>query len=187
MKSVFLHRAAQLVVVIGGFYTGVSLLPWSTCDGWERALRLATTALFILGLAVRYWWVILLLDWPFRVIRVALLLAVWMEVAIAACCVAESRAWVLALASVSWTGALTEAYNLASRQWQHPKAPLAATLFRDHVVGACAACAGGTGLIGIAIFAETELQPWLVLVLVLLDWLRLIEMVRRHQRLIQSA
>jgi hypothetical protein len=187
MKSEFLHRAAQLLVVIGGFYTGLALLPWNTCNGWEQAVRLVATALFILGLTVRYWWVILLLDWPFRVIRVVLLLAVWTEVVIAARCVAESRVWVLALASVSWTGALTEAYNLAQRQWRHHQAALTATLFRDHVVGAIAACAGGAGLLGIAILAETALQPWLVLVLVLLDWGRLVEMICRHQRLLRSA
>jgi hypothetical protein len=186
MKSESLHRAAQLLVVIGGFYTGLAVLPWNSSSGWQPAIRLVATVLFILGLTVRYWWVILLLDWPFRVIRVVLLLAVWMEVVIAARCVAESRVWVLALASVSWTGALTEGYNLATGQWRHPKASLTATLFRDHVAGAIAAFAGGTGLLVVAIAAATDVQPWLVLVLVLLDWGRLVKMICRHQRLLRS-
>ena len=187
MTSEFLHRAAQLLVVIGGFYTGLAMLPWNTCEDWQQAIRLTATALFILGLTVRYWWVILLLDWPFRVIRVTLLLAVWLEVVIAADCVGRSEAWVLALASVSWTGALTEAYNLATRQWRHRQATLAATLFRDHVVGVVAACAGGAGLLGIALLAPTDLQPWLVLLLVLLDWARLVEMICRHQSLLRES
>jgi hypothetical protein len=34
--------------------------------------------------------------------------------------------------------------------------------------------------------AEPLLQPPLVLILVLIDWARLVEMIRRHQRLLES-
>jgi hypothetical protein len=147
---------------------------------------LLATVLFILGLAVRYWWVILLLDWPFRVPRVTLLLVVWGGVVFAASRARENREWVLALASVAWAGAITEAYNLATRQWRHSNTALMASLHRDHIIGVVAAVAGGAGLVGIAIFAESWLQPSLVLILVLMDQARLVEMIRRHQRLLEG-
>src|SRR5689334_18835111 len=72
MTPEFLHKTAQLLVVIGGFYTGLALLPWNSWEDSQQTVRLAATALFIFGLTVRYWWVILLLDWPFRIFRVVL-------------------------------------------------------------------------------------------------------------------
>jgi hypothetical protein len=178
-----LNKSAQLMVVVAGFFTGLALLPWNAGEGLESTLRQAATVLFMLGLALRYWWVILLLDWPWRVIRSVLLLAVWAGVVAVAAHSRDSREWTLALMAVAWTGALTEAYNLATRQWRRDKAALTATLFRDHVVGMAAAAAGGAALLGIAFLVELRWQPVLVFVFVLLDWARLVEMIRRHQRL----
>ena len=182
-----LHKLAQLMVVVGGFYTGLAVLPWDVGGDLEGCLRLIGTVLFILGLAVRYWWVILLLDWPFRVPRVTLLLVMWGGVVFAASRAREDRDWVLALAAVAWAGALTEAYNLATGQWRHGNTALAASLYRDHIIGVVAAVAGGAGLLGIAILAEPWLQPSLVLILVLFDEARLVEMIRRHQRLLNDG
>jgi hypothetical protein len=181
-----LHKLAQLLVVIGGFYTGLAILPWDIGGHWEGSIRLFGTVLFILGLAVRYWWVILLLDWPFRVPRVTLLLVVWGGVVFAASRAREDREWVLALAGLAWTGAITEAYNLVTEQWRHSNTALMASLYRDHIIGVAAAVAGGAGLLGIAFLAEPWLQPPLVLILVLFDEVRLVEMIRRHQRLLKG-
>jgi hypothetical protein len=171
------------MVVIGGFFTALALLPWSTGNTWDGAARLLAMVLLSVSLALRYWWVILLLDWPFRVARVFLLLAVWAEVVLAAARCGDSPGWVLALMAVSWTGAATEAYNLATGQWRHDHAPLARSLLRDHIVGLASAVLGGVALLCIACFAEPPWHPWLVLVLVVLDWGRLVEMIHRHQRL----
>jgi hypothetical protein len=98
----------------------------------------------------------------------------------------ESREWVLALTGVAWMGAMTEAYNLATGQWRRGSTALTASLYRDHIVGLVAAVAGAAGLLGVAMLAEPLLQPPLVLILVLIDWARLVEMIRRHQRLLES-
>jgi hypothetical protein len=151
----------------------------------EAAGRLLATVLFMLGLVIRYWWVILLLDWPFRVIRVTLLLAVWLGVVLVASRSRENLEWLLTLMGVAWIGAMTEAYNLVTGQWRQGNARLTAALYRDHIVGLVAAAAGGAGLLGVAVLAEPSLQPPLVLLLVLIDWARLVEMIRRHQRLLE--
>jgi hypothetical protein len=181
-----MHKLGQLGAVLGGFYTGLALLPWDTGGELEVGGRVWSTALFILGLAIRYWWVVLLLDWPFRVPRVTLLLVVWGGVVHAASRTRDGRGWALALAGVALAGAITEAYNLATGQWRRGNAELTASLHRDHVVGVISAVAGGAGLLGIAAFAEPWLQPPLVLILILMDWARLVEMIRRHQRLLKS-
>jgi hypothetical protein len=180
------HKFGQLCAVLGGFYTGLAILPWDTGGDLEVGGRMLAMLLFILGLAVRYWWVVLLLDWPFRLPRVTLLLVVWGGVVCAASGTRDGRGWALALAGVAFAGAITEAYNLATGQWRHGNAALTASLYRDHIVGVISAVAGGAGLLVIAIFAEPWLQPPLVLILILTDWARLVEMIRRHQRLLKS-
>ena len=55
-----------MMVVIVGFVATVQLLVGQSATGNAPWLRLIVTFILVLGVAVRYWWVILLLPWPAR-------------------------------------------------------------------------------------------------------------------------
>ena len=112
------NKVGQLTVVIVGFFSTVLILLLQAIGGTVHVGRLAVTFLFALGLAIRYWWVILLLEWPFRIARMALLLLAWSMVAVAAAAVHVDRTWVFILSASGGIGAATEFYNLSTRQWK---------------------------------------------------------------------
>jgi len=179
-----LNKAAQLLVVVVGFFTAVALLA-SRGDlaDWSDAARRAITLAFAIGLAVRYWWVILLLEWPFRLGRTALLLLAWSALAAVAAGTGHARPWAFALAALSAVGAATEAYNAATGQWRVRSPALAESLPRDHCNGLVAAALGAVALLGAGAWLPPAPLTAAVGLMALADWGRLIEMIARHRRL----
>ena len=185
-RNIPLHKAGQLAVVVVGFFSAVLLLLLQAVRGTASGGRLGVMWLMALGLAVRYWWVILLLEWPFRIARVVLLLLAWSVVAAAAAMTDLDRAWVLLLAALGGIGAATEFYNLRTQQWRVGSEALSRTLRRDHVVGGITALAASGALVGLGIWLPTPLTGW-VMCLVVADWVRLMAMVASHRRLLHAG
>ena len=182
-----LNKGAQPLVVVAGFFTAVALLA-SRGDpaGWSDAARRAITLAFAIGLAVRYWWVILLLEWPFRPARTALLLLAWSALAAVAAEAGQARPWAFALAALSAVGAATEAYNAATRQWAVGPPALAESLRRDHRNGLAAAALGAVALLGAGAWLPPVPLSAAVGLMALADWGRLVEMIARHRRLMTT-
>jgi hypothetical protein len=182
------NKTGQLFVVIAGFFAGQTAL-WIGCSGSATSAadlpRTVVTAVFLLSLAVRYWWVILMLEWPFRVGRTVLLLLVWSAAIEVATLSRNSEHWLLALAAVAMLGTVTEAYNTATKQWMVAGPRWRTEQFlRDHHAGIAAAFMGTAVLLAAwAIGVPPRDATIGVGVLVAADWVRLIEMVGRHSRL----
>jgi hypothetical protein len=178
-----LNKHGQMMVVVVGFFVTVQLLILRASEGTVPPARLAITLALALSCAVRYWWVILLLEWPARWFRFVLLLLAWSALPLAAMMTTNAVLWALALAALSAIGCITEIYNGITRQWQISSEEMSRSLKRDHIVGAASALSAAIGLLLVAF-----LQPaWLdifIPVIVLVDWVRLIVMIRRHQRFI---
>ena len=179
-----LNKAAQLLVVVAGFFTAVALLATrGDLAGWPDAARRAITLAVAIGLAVRYWWVILLLEWPFRPVRTALLLLAWSALSAVAVGAAHARPWAFSLAALSAVGAATEAYNAATGQWRVGSSALAESLRRDHRNGLVAAALGAVALLGAGAWLPSASLTAAVGLMAVADWGRLIEMIARHRRL----
>lgn len=178
-----LNKQGQLMVVVVGFFATVQLLLVQATTGSAPLLREGVTLALALGCAVRYWWVILVLPWPFRVVRTLLLLLAWSALPVIAMTSESAVRWGLSVAALSAIGCVTEVYNTITKQWMAGSEPMMTRLKRDHVIGAASA-----GTVTVCVVTVALLQPmWLdvlILILVLADWARLIGMVRAHRRII---
>ena len=184
--DVLVNKVGQLVVVLIGFFTTGLILLLQAIHGMVPTGHLAVTFFIALGLTVRYWWAILLVEWPFRLIRTALLLSIWSAMPLAAALSQVDRAWVLMLAVLCGMGAVTEFYNLATQQWKVGSQVLARALRRDHLIGGVAALAAAIVLLGLSMWLPQSLTGW-VTFLALVDWARLIQMVASHRRLLHGT
>ena len=179
-----LDKHGQLMVVVVGFFTTVQLLIVQASDGAVPLARLGVTLALALGCAVRYWWVILLLPWPFRWFRMVLLLLVWCALPVAAAMIANPVRWGFALAALSAIGCMTEIYNGVTRQWAVGSEGMARSLKTDHIAGAASAGVAAVGLSLVAL-SRPEWLDVLIPLMVFADWVRLITMIHRHQRFIE--
>lgn len=175
------RTAYRAVVVIGM----VAVMAISAAHYPGSAMASGVTIAFALGLAVRYWWVIRLLPWPFTVPRITLLIAMWAAVDAVALNAGDPAAWAWSFVIVFVIGAATELYNYATRQWAVGSPAFERSLRTEHVRGAASAviAAGATATM---IVTGMSYTPALLAALVLIDWLRLAEMVRRHRRLLET-
>jgi len=181
-----LNKIAQLVVTIAGFFTTVLILLQESEIGGDVRLRAVLTLALAIGLAIRYWWVILLLDWPFRIWRTTLLLLIWCALALAAANAEDARTWAQTLAALSAFGAITEAYNTLTGQWRCGSEAFAQSLRRDHIAGGGAAGAACLTLVAASLWLEPKSLSILVGGMIVADWWRLIEMINRHRRTLEE-
>ncbi len=179
-----LNKHGQLMVVVVGFFATLYLLIAQVTTGNASPLRAGVIFALALACAVRYWWVILLLPWPFRLGRSVLLLLAWSALPIIAATAGQTFRWGVSVAAFSAIGFLTEIYNSVLQQWMTGSDEMKASLKRDHTVGAASAATASFAILVVA-FVQPLWLDVLILAMVLADWARLIEMVRRHQRLIQ--
>jgi hypothetical protein len=182
-SRVTLARLGYLTVVIAGFVAAVSMGAGQLVAGSWSAL---VTIVFALGLAIRYWWVILLLAWPFTLPRIVLLLAMWGGVGVVAANTGDVRAWAWSLVAVFLIGTATELYNHATRQWVVGIPALERSLRADHVRGASSAALAAAATVAILVTAPRYTTAF-VAGLVVIDWIRLAEMIRRHRRFLEAA
>jgi hypothetical protein len=172
-----------LTIVVVGYFATVQLLFIRADSGSAPFAREVVTLALTLSVAVRYWWVILLLPWPAGWFRTVLLLLAWSALPAVAVAATNPARWALAFATLSAIGCATEIYNDITRQWQVGSEEMARSLKRDHVVGAASAGGAAVAAVTVAIVWPAWLDL-LVSLLVLADWARLIVMIRRHQRFI---
>ena len=171
------------MVVVVGFFATAQLLIVQAGGGAGPIGRTVVTLTLALGFAVRYWWVILLLQWPFRWFRTLLLLLAWVALPVVAMTATDPVLWGLAVAALSTIGCITEIYNGVTRQWLVGSGEMARSLKRDHIFGAASA---GAAAVFLSLLAFLRLA-WLDVVIPLMvvtDWARLIMMIRRHQRFV---
>jgi len=184
MTRVDLNKIGQLLVVIAGFFASQTVL-WGGGAITADLSRALITSLFLIALTVRYWWVILMLEWPFRLIRTALLLLVWGAVIATAGLVHQFDQWLVALTRILLLGAMTEVYNTATMQWRIAGAPRRTAEFRrDHGVGIASATLAALVLLACRwLHLTAPIVTVVVGILVAADWARLTEMILRHERL----
>jgi hypothetical protein len=171
------------MIVIVGFFATVQLLIFQANDGAAPLARDAITLVLALCCALRYWWVILLLSWPARWFRIVLLLLAWSALPAVAITAGNPVRWALAIAALSAIGCITEIYNGVTKQWLVGSEEMARSLKRDHVAGATSAGAATVLLVLVALFRPAWVD-FVVPLMVLADWARLVMMIRRHQRFI---
>ena len=145
-ERVTLTRIGYLAVVIAGFVAAASMTAGHLLAGSWTAI---ITAAFALGLAVRYWWVILILSWPVTISRVVLLLAIWGGVDVAAASTGDVHAWAWSLVAVFLIGTVTELYNHVTRQWVVSSPAFERSLRSDHVRGAASAATAAAATVAI--------------------------------------
>lgn len=177
------NKHGQLAVVIVGFFSTVLVLVAQSTAEAAPAARLALTLAAALACAVRYWWVILLLPWPLQWFRLVLILSAWSLLPFIALLATDARRWVLALAALAAIGFVTEVFNTLTGQWRIGSDALQRSLKRDHVAGAGAAALATIILLAVSALPWPALG-WLVLAMVVADWVRLVVMIRRHERLL---
>ena len=178
-----LTRIGYLTVVIAGFVAAISMSAGHLASGsWTAIITVA----FALGMAVRYWWVILLLAWPFAIPRVALLLAMWAGLDVVAANTGDERAWAWSLAMVFLIGTATELYNYATRQWVVTAPAFQRSLRSDHVRGAASAAIATAAMVAVLV-TSPRYAPAFAAGLAAIDWVRLAEMVRRHRRFLETS
>jgi len=175
-----LEKVAQLMIVVSGFFATVLVAIAMGATGMVSPARTAIVLTLALGLAVRYWWVILLLAWPTRWPRMVLLLLAWTAVALIAATAVDPHRWALALAALSVIGCATEVYNGVTRQWLVGSEAMTRSLRRDHVIGAVSAGVAAIIFAAAGALIPAELDV-VVAVLVVVDWARLVAMIHRHQ------
>jgi hypothetical protein len=178
-----LNKQGQLMIVVVGFFATVLLLAMRAGDGMTPVSRAVVTLAVAVGCAVRYWWVILLLPWPARWFRMVALLLAWSALPIVAVMSPNVVRWALALAALLAVGSITEAYNWHTRQWMVGCEEASRSLEVDHLTGAAAA-AGGTALLLLVVFYRPQWLEFVIPLMVVADWVRLVVMIRRHQRFI---
>ena len=181
-----LNKQGQLFVIIAGFFTTVYFLLTQSAPDPELFTRGLITLIFALACTARYWWVILLLDWPFRVARMLLLLLAWCALPMAALNVRDAHVWAVSLAGFSAIGALTEIYNGLTGQWRKGSEAMTQSLKYDHMIGSIAATIVFIVLVIVAQRCMPRTIEWLVGAIVAGDWIRLILMIRRHKSFLKS-
>jgi hypothetical protein len=179
-----LDKHGQLAVVVVGFFATVQLTATGSGVDAASSARLALTLALALALAVRYWWVVLLLPWPFHWFRLVLILLAWSTLPFTATRTTDARHWVLALAMLSAVGFVTEVFNGLTGQWRIGSEAMMRSLKRDHVTGAAASALVAAILVPVSKRFTSPALERLVLVMVVADWARLVVMIRRHQRLL---
>jgi hypothetical protein len=177
-----LNKGGQLSVVLLGFFCS-SLGLMRGFSGAQSVGEFLVSLLFLIGLAVRYWWVILLLPWPFSIARSSLLLLQWAAALSLVQTFPSPRRWLLSLASVAFVGFLTEVYNDRDGQWRVKNTALAASLRRDHRIGIGAALTGSLAIAAASLYLPDRFLIVFAAVMTMGDWVRLTEMVGRHRRL----
>ncbi|MCY7379030.1 MAG: hypothetical protein LH467_06785 [Gemmatimonadaceae bacterium] len=176
-----LNKHGQLAVVVVGFFATIQLLLLTTARGSIPTARPVLTAAVAFAFAVRYWWVILLLSWPFSWLRLVLILAAWSALPVVAISMADAQRWVLALAGLSAIGFLTELYNGVTGQWRVGSLAMTRTLKRDHILGAASAAVASLTLVWAGLTLNPPVLERLLLAFVVADWIRLVVMIRQHQ------
>lgn len=185
MKSE-LDKHAQIMIVVVGFFVTVQQLLAVGSFSTVETVRAGVTFVLAVACAVRYWWVIMLLAWPPRAMRMVLLLSAWCALPLVARSVRDPVMWALALAALAATGLVTELYNEAAKEWRIGSAALSRSLRRDHFIGAASAASALVALLGVAYLRPAWLDL-VVPVMVFGDCARLIEMIMRHQRFITEG
>lgn len=170
-------------VVVIGLVAAVAI---SLVHLQSSATTAVITIAFALGLAVRYWWVIRLLPWPSTVPRVGLLVAMWAGVVVIALNAGDHHAWAWSFVVVFCIGGITEIYNYSTRQWAVGSAEFERSLRADHVRGATSTLFATVATAMMIVMAR-QYVPAFLAALVLIDWLRLAEMVSRHLRFLEPA
>ena len=178
-----LNKTGQLIVIAAGFFATVALLFIRASGDFFTAKPILT---FFIALAclVRYWWVVLLLEWPFRIVRCCLLVLVWCALSFAAANVGDENRWIIGLIGLTSIGALTEIYNFCTGQWKTGPEVLTHSLKRAHIQGAASAVLVTVILIVCARSPLRELSTAIVGSFTVADWLRLVLMIRRHRGLL---
>jgi len=173
-------------VIVVGFFTTIQLLLVTTAGASVPPARVLLTVAVALACAVRYWWVILLLPWPFRWFRLVLILSAWCALPLVATAMPDARRWVFALALLSGIGCATEVYNGIAGQWRIGSEAMSRSLKWDHVSGAAIAAGATVILVSAGLALGPPALDRLLLVMVLADWSRLVMMIRRHQRFLTT-
>jgi hypothetical protein len=181
-----LNKYGQLLVIVVGYFATVLILIVRAADGSVTPVRALLSLLVALACAVRYWWVVLLLPWPFHWFRLVLILSAWSLLPVMAITATDARRWAFALAILSAIGCVTETFNGVTGQWRVGSPSMTASLRRDHVSGAVTAAAAAGILFAAGTVATPSIIDRLVVVLVIADWIRLVWMIRRHQRLLTT-
>jgi hypothetical protein len=181
-----LNKYGQLLIIIVGYFATLLVLILQTTNGTVLPVRAVLSLLVALACAVRYWWVILLLPWPFHWLRLVLILSAWSLLPVVAVTETDARRWVLALALLSAIGCATEIFNGVTGQWRVGSPSMTASLKRDHISGAVTAAVAAGTLFAAGLVATPSVIDRLVVALILADWIRLVWMIRRHQRLLAT-
>jgi hypothetical protein len=181
-----LNKHGQLLVIVVGYFATLLFLIAQAANGSVTPVRALLTLLVALACAVRYWWVVLLLPWPFHWFRLLLILSAWSLLPVIAISATDARRWAFALATLSAIGCLTEIFNGLTGQWRVGSPTMTASLKRDHVFGAATAVAAAGILFAAGAIAVPPIIDRVVVVLVIADWGRLVWMIRRHQRLLTT-
>jgi hypothetical protein len=177
-----LNKQGQLAVVIVGFFATVQVLAAQLGVG-APFTRVLLTLIIALAFAVRYWWVILILPWPFQWFRLALILSAWTLLPFIGSFTSDVRHWVLGLAALSAVGFVTEVFGWLTEQYRVGSPEMTRSLKREHVWGAAAAGVTAVVLGVVASIWTPQALEWFVLALVVADWVRLIMMIRRYDRM----
>lgn len=181
-----LNKHGQLAIVVVGFFATVQVVVVQSTAGAASPVRLALTLAVALACAVRYWWVILLLPWPFQWFRLVLILSAWSTLPFVALFTTDARRWVLAVAALSAIGFVTEAFNGLTGQWRIGSDAMMRSLKRDHVSGAGSAALATIALLLAAWAWTSPALEWLLGVMVVVEWVRLVLMIRRHEQLLTA-
>jgi len=181
-----LSKQFQLTVVVVGFFTTLLVLAMHEIVRPAPTVRVVVTLVVALSCAIRYWWVILLLDWPPTWFRTLLLLLAWSALPGVALAVGNVTGWALSLSALSTVGFATEVYNGATKQWEVGSDEMRRSLRSDHTIGAAATAGSAVLLVALVVFLPAWLDR-IIPVLVALDCVRLIMMINRHQRLIEAG
>jgi hypothetical protein len=171
-----LNKAGQLIIIVVGFFVTVAFLIMGTPNA-----RTVLTLIVALAFAVRYWWAVLVLPWPFQWFRLVLILLAWTVLPFVASSMDNVQRWVLELAALSAVGFVSEVFGLLSEQWRVGSPEMTRSLRREHISGAAAA---GIAAIVLLIAAQVWTSPaleWLVLAMAVADWARLVLMIQRYE------
>jgi hypothetical protein len=176
------NKGGQLTVVALGFFVTVAFLIMEVGSG-ALSTRILLTLIVALAFAVRYWWAVLVLPWPFQWFRLVLMLFAWTLLPLVASSVGNSQHWVLVLAALSAVGFVTEVFGWVSEQWRVGSPEMTRSLKRQHAVGAAAAGVAAIILLTSARVWTSPALEWLVLAIAAADWVRLVVMIRRYERM----
>jgi hypothetical protein len=145
--------------------------------------RAAATILLALELAIRFRYVIALLEWPPSPMRIVLLAGFWVGLVNMARQADDAAAWTVAAAMLFSVGVAIEVHNLVTRQWALGSPAFQRSLRNDILRGIAAATFATIAVLLVGREAPQWAAPFVGL-LVAADALRLTEMVMRHRRLL---